>query len=352
MEELNQIISFFKEVENSELQNNQDIDDFIKTISSKELGIIESIEVLFIEEVKKKKINETCFNILKVLRKIYNYDQECIILLRENEEFISSLFEFIQSSSSGKLCKEAVFLYDKIFFDYKYPKDVFDNKFISCLFDLLITVEHEEAMTSIINILLAVNFIETINSMGIFSISNTNKDKKLVLEFTNNEHINDALYTVIKSSNYNISALYEDKITIANTIVSDYFAKNRNSNNSRLFLECLLRVINNISTSREVSLFGVLCYLNLSLLMKSSLLYTSDLESFFDYLLKRVESTESDMVRYYILTTLFVIEKFSINFKYKKDNLVSLMELFNDTSSIEEDMKEICTYIQLILVVE
>ena len=346
MEELNQMVDFFTDIEKKDLQHSDDVIQWVKDVSSPEFGLIESCSELLVDQISNITITD---KILKILRKIYYYEKEQILVqMLSSSNYTNAIIKYISKTPSEKISKEAIFLLDQLFFDYNYPLLFFEETFVKSLFNTMEFINTEETMYSIIKILSIMNFIQIVNVQEPF------KSESFVIK-DNYDKLNDAFYIIVKSKLFNINDIFENTYdyNVSLSIIVDYFnANNKKNSNCFLFLENLIRVANAINCTRELSLFILLLIYCLMISSQSSLLYTSDLESFIDYIMKRLESTDCDLVRNYLLKVLFCIIKYPGYIKssnYKRNVITEVMESYIESDLIDDELKEICVLIQLLL---
>jgi hypothetical protein len=116
--------------------------------------------------------------------------------------------------------------------------------------------------------------------------------------------------------------------------------------NSRFFGESLLRILNN--EEDKSSLYRILqCIIDIIDHTKSSFFYSTDLESFINIAIKKLESTYTDKLRYYILKVLERITFYDDYYKmrYKLDLLEELMENYQTNEEVEEENQNMATNI-------
>ena len=116
--------------------------------------------------------------------------------------------------------------------------------------------------------------------------------------------------------------------------------------NSRFFGESLLRILN--SEEDKSSLYRILqCLIDILDHTKSSFFYSTDLESFINIAIKRLESTYTDKLRYYFLKVLERITFYDDYYKtkYKIDLLEELMENYETNEEVEEENQKIASEI-------
>lgn len=152
------------------------------------------------------------------------------------------------------------------------------------------------------------------------------------LTILNDEETINSLIRILTSINYQI----EDN-------TQNYFLKVFvNHDNSRFFGESLLRILN--KEEDKSSLYRTLqCIIDIIDHTKSSFFYSTDLESFINIAIKKLESTYTDKLRYYILKVLERITFYDDYYKmrYKIDLLEELMENYESNEEVEEENQEI-----------
>ena len=116
--------------------------------------------------------------------------------------------------------------------------------------------------------------------------------------------------------------------------------------NSRFFGESLLRILN--YEEDKSNLYRTLqCLIDILDLTKSSFFYSTDLESFINIAIKRLESTYTDKLRLYFLRVLERLTYYDDYYKtkYKIDLLEELMENYETNDEVEEENQKMATKI-------
>jgi hypothetical protein len=119
-----------------------------------------------------------------------------------------------------------------------------------------------------------------------------------------------------------------------------------NHENSRFFGESLLRILN--YEEDKSALYRILqCLIDILDHTKSSYFYSTDLESFINIAIKRLESTYTDKLRYYFLKLLERITYYPdyYKIKYKIDLLEELMENYETNDEVDEENQKLATEI-------
>jgi hypothetical protein len=75
-----------------------------------------------------------------------------------------------------------------------------------------------------------------------------------------------------------------------------------------------------------------------------SVMYSSDLESFINTSIIKLESTYTDELRQYTLEVILRVTKYDEYYKtrYKIDELTEIIESYIDHESVDEDSKKLC----------
>lgn len=356
MDELNQIVKFLEKVEVKNLQDSQDVKKWAKQISSPEFGLIDSCADLLIEELKNPAITK---NIINVIRKIYSYEPEIVkAQLQKNNNFSEALVIYIKKTNPEKISQEAIFLLDIIFAEYNYPEGFYSEDFVSALFHLFGNIKSEEIMTSIIKILVVMHFNEVYckimnKSPSEFVHSSLHdSDEHIIESFTELMKRKSALEINkdhrIEGSKHdgNHFHIFDD----LKSKVLDYYIE-KESNHSKLFLEFLLRLLLTNIVTKEERLFTMLLIFDLMNSTCSSLFFLSDLEAFVDYIIMKIEKTEVEIIREYLLKVLWRVVYYPTYSKsnYRKSYLTELMDSCVDSDEVSDSHKEICTEIMNIL---
>jgi len=156
------------------------------------------------------------------------------------------------------------------------------------------------------------------------------------LTILSDEETLNSLIRIITSINYQI----EDNS-------QNCFLKVFNSHeNARFFGESLLRILN--FEEDKSSLYRILqCLIDIIDSTKSSFFYSTDLESFINIAIKKLESTYTDKLRFYILKVLERITFYDdyYKMKYKLDLLEELMENYEINDEVDEENQKMATQI-------
>lgn len=216
------------------------------------------------------------------------YEKDIVLpQLRANEKFPKAISDYIITTNLKDLTGDGFYLLADIFKSSSF-KEITTEPFIKALFDGLGIITDEDNFNAIVKILTQINF-------------NSEKDNNLFIKiFLNHE-------------------------------------------NSRIFTECLLRILNTYEGhDKEVMYIVLKCFMNIMDAKKSCEMYTSDLESFINLAISNLESTYTEEVRYYFLSVLERITKYDdycTKSKYKLDLLLELLESYIDSEHVEESNK-------------
>ena len=116
--------------------------------------------------------------------------------------------------------------------------------------------------------------------------------------------------------------------------------------NGRFFGESLLRILN--YEEDKQALYRILqCLIDILDHSKSSFFYSTDLESFINIAIKRLESTYTDKLRSFVLKVLERITFYDDYYKskYKLELLEELMDNYETNDEVDEDNQKIATQI-------
>ena len=116
--------------------------------------------------------------------------------------------------------------------------------------------------------------------------------------------------------------------------------------NARFFGESLLRKLN-YEEDKSVLYRILQCLIDILDNSKSSYFYSTDLESFINIAIKRLESTYTDKLRFYILKLLERITFYDdyYKIKYKLSLLEELMENYETNEEVDEENQKMATKI-------
>ena len=108
----------------------------------------------------------------------------------------------------------------------------------------------------------------------------------------------------------------------------------------------MLRILN--YEEDKSTLYKILqCLIDIINLTKSSFFYSTDLESFINIAIKRLESTYTDKLRFFLLSVVERVTFYDDYYhnKYKLDVLVELMENYETNDEVEEENQKIAAEI-------
>jgi hypothetical protein len=114
--------------------------------------------------------------------------------------------------------------------------------------------------------------------------------------------------------------------------------------NSRFLAECLLRMTN--LEEDKSSLYRYLqCFIDIMNITNSSYFYSTDMESFINIAIKKLESTYTDKLRYFLLSLLERVSFYDNYYKekYKIEVLIELMEDYETNDEVDEYNQKIAT---------
>jgi hypothetical protein len=209
--------------------------------------------------------------------------------MKSNPKFPIAISEYIIHTPKKKLSEDAFFILSLIF-DYISFKDVATSQFLKAVLDGLDVINDENNFDSVTSILISINFN----------------------------------YTSLSTNNF-----------------VEVFKSHKNS---RIFIECLIRILNKEKWDKNLMYKVLKCLADVMDTLEDSVMYSSDLETFIDMIISKLESTCTYELRLYTLNVLKRITKYNEYYKtrYKIDQIEFLMDSLISLHDVEEDLKDSC----------
>ena len=284
-EKIQKMIDTFTKAEKHNKESTKKYLDWIKEISSPEFKLISNLLNYFLDELTTTKMRE---NIFKILRKLYQLNTEIVSeQIQSNQDFIKAIIVHINSGDKSKISDNGFYLLTQLF-NAEKNKSGINKEFIEALFEGLSIVREEDILNNIVVILIEINY-----------------------EYKTDE---ENLFTKVHKEN----------------------------ENSRVLNEILLRVLNN--ESDEIKQIKILkCLEDLMNNYDKSIFYESDLESFIDILLPKLQMTENDDLKEKLLKCLERVTKYDEYYRqmYKVEEITELMEDFESAENQSEKVRNI-----------
>jgi hypothetical protein len=208
--------------------------------------------------------------------------------LKENTSLPQALYDYITLTSTERLSEDVFYLLASIFNSDSF-KGLVTEEFITSIFDGLDIIKDEDNHYSIIKILMQIN-----------SDLTTRKENKLFLSIFN------------KHANKN--PIIESMLRILN--------KEKEKNSMIIMLQFLIDIME----------FKSEC-----------IFYRTDLESFIDLTVCKLQSTYTDELRYLILQVLEKVLQYDTYFdtKYKQEDLLEVLDDYSENQNVHEVNKEL-----------
>jgi uncharacterized protein YdiU (UPF0061 family) len=224
---------------------------------------------------------------------MYNRDN-VVSQIKNNPNFPKAISHYIVNSDKKNLSGDAFFLLSD-FYQTSSFKDVTNEEFMKALFDGLGIITDEDNFNAIVKIMTQINYEQS------------------VLEY---------------------------KIPLANIFIKVF----QNHENSRILIESLIRILNQEERDKEVMYKVLQCFIDMMEANDDTVMYSSDLESFINMSIKKLESTYTEDLRFYILTVIEKIMQYEEYFKtkYKIDELIECMESYIEHANIDQSNKNLC----------
>ena len=284
-EKIQKMIDTFTKAEKHNKESTKKYLGWIKEISSPEFKLISNLLNYFLDELTTTKMRE---NIFKILRKLYQLNTEIVSeQIQSNQDFIKAIIVHINSGDKSKISDNCFYLLTQLF-NAEKNKSGINKEFIEALFEGLSIVREEDILNNIVVILIEINY-----------------------EYKTDE---ENLFTKVHKEN----------------------------ENSRVLNEILLRVLNN--ESDEIKQIKILkCLEDLMNNYDKSIFYESDLESFIDILLPKLQMTENDDLKEKLLKCLERVTKYDEYYRqmYKVEEITELMEDFESAENQSEKVRNI-----------
>ena len=286
---INKIIDTFTKAEKLGKENSKKYKDWIKEISNPNFHLISNLLNYFLDELTSTNMRE---NIFKIIRKLYHLNKSVVEpQINSNKDFGKAIVVHINTGDKSKISDNCFYLLTK-FFNKKSFESVIDESFIVALFEGLSIVGEEDILNDIVVILIEINY--TYN----------NPEENLFLKV------------------------------------------HKENENARVLNEILLRVLNNEhDDSKKIKILK--CLDDLMGNQEKSIFYESDLESFIDILLPKLQMTDNNDLKKKLLKCLDRVTKYNEYYgeMYKVDEITELMEDFETSEEQPEEIRSICKQI-------
>ena len=264
-------------------ENSKKFKDWIKDISNPNFHLISNLLNYFLDELTSTNMRE---NIFKIMRKLYHLNKDVVSpQITANKDFAKSIVVHINSGDKSKISDNCFYLFTKLFNPKTYKSEI-DEAFITALFEGLNIVREEDILNDIVVILIEINY-----------------------EYTN---IEENLFLKVHKDN----------------------------ENSRVLNEILLRVLNNEhDDGKKIKILK--CLDDLMSNSKKSIFYESDMESFIDILLPKLQMTDNTELKKKLLECLDKVTRYDEYYRqmYKVDEITELMEDFESTEEQPEEIR-------------
>lgn len=293
-EELKQLTILYdriNEIEKKKKLNDQLTYDWVEELTDPEFQLIDNMSHMLNNLLTSLTHKERIIHIFRFFL-ISSNDNSVRQQLNEIAFLPQILSQYMMNSQKFQILQDSFYIIGKIF-DVQTFKDVITLNFITNIFDKLASVEDDDVLLNAIDILLNINTIYT--------------------------NINDSLFLNVYHQHCN----------------------------SRLIDEILLRIFNN-ETNKEKMFKILLCLTNIIDKEEKIVFYSSDLETFIDIAISKLESTYSEEMKLYLIGLLKRITFYDEYYKgmFKISELTDLME---DYAANEDQSQNIRTNSQKVL---
>ena len=282
---IKKMIDTFTKAEKLGKENSKKYRDWIKEISSPQFKLISNLLNYFLDDLTSTNMRE---NIFKIMRKLYQLNQETVSeQIRSNKDFAKAIVVHINTGDKSRISDNCFYLLTQLFNPSSYKEDL-NQEFIEAMFEGLGLVREEDILNAIVVILIDINF-----------------------EYKPGE---ENLFVKVHKEN----------------------------DNSRVLNEILLRVLNNEDDeNKQIKILK--CLEDLMTNYEKSIFYESDLESFIDILLPKLQMTENNELKEKLLKCLDRVTKYNEYYgqMYKVEEITELMEDFEGAENQSEDVRNI-----------
>ena len=282
---IQKMIDTFSKAEKLGKENSKKFRDWVKEITDKNFNLIKNLLNYFMDELTSTNMRE---NIFKIMRKLYQLKKDVVgPQISSNKDFAKSIVTHINNGDKSKISDNCFYLLTKLFNQNAYKSEI-NEDFIVSLFEGLSIVREEDILNDIVVILIEINY-----------------------EFKNAEE--------------------------------NLFLKvHKKHENSRVLNEILLRILNNEhDDSKKIRILK--CLNDLMSAYTKSIFYESDLESFIDILLPKLQMTDNNELKKKLLECLDKVTKYNEYYgnMYKVDEITELMEDFESAEAQPEEIRNI-----------
>ena len=282
---IKKMIDTFTKAEKQGKENGKKYLDWIKEISSPEFKLISKLLNYFLDDLTSTNMRE---NIFKIMRKLYQLNTDTVATqIKSNHDFAKAIVVHINSGDKSKISDNCFYLLTQLFSTETFKGEL-NQEFIEAMFEGLGLVREEDILNAIVVILININF-----------------------EYKPGE---ENLFIKVHKEN----------------------------DNSRVLNEILLRVLNN--EDDEIKQIKILkCLEDLMNNYEKSIFYESDLESFIDILLPKLQMTESNDLKEKLLKCLDGVTKYDEYYgqMYKVEEITELMEDFESAENQSEEVRNV-----------
>ena len=289
---IQKIIDTFTKAEKLGKENSKKYKDWIKEISNPNFHLISNLLNYFLDELTSTNMRE---NIFKIMRKLYHLNKDVVgPQINSNKDFAKAIIVHINSGDKSKISDNCFYLLTKLF-NHKAFKSQIDESFILALFEGLSIVREEDILNEIVVLLIEIN--------------------------------------------------YDYKTPEKNIFIKVH----KENENSRVLNEILLRVLNNEhEDAKKIKILK--CLDDLMSSYEKSIFYESDLESFIDILLPKLQMTDNNELKKKLLECLDRVTKYDEYYgqMYKVDEITELMEDFESTEDQPDEIRNISRQIVII----
>jgi len=283
-ENVKKMINTFTTAELKKKEKDEGYIKWIKSITDPNFKLIQNLMTYFLDDLTSQEDRE---NIFKIIRKLLYLDEPTVLpQILNNKDFPKATVKYIITGDPEKISDNCFYLLTKLYRQENF-KDMINEDFINALFNGLNIVHEEEILHSIVKVLILINY-----------------------NFNENE---ENLFLKVHKTNPNARVLDEILLRILNEVDDE--------NEEIKILKCINNLMNN----------------------EQNIFYESDLESFIDIVIPKLQMDINENNKVGLLRSLEKATEYSEYYKslYKVEEITELMEDFEGRDDQSEEVRKI-----------
>lgn len=283
---IQKIIDTFTKAERLGKENTKKYKDWVNDITSPNFKLISNLLNYFLDELTSTEMRE---NIFKIMRKFYTLNPSVVSpQISENKDFLKAIIVHINKGDKALISDNCFFLLTQLFQSGSLGIDA-DEEFIKAMFDGLAVAHEEDILNDIVRILIDIN------------VNYKSNDENLFLKV------------------------------------------HKTNENSRVLNEILLRIINNEhEDDKQIKILK--CLNDLMDNQKESIFYVSDLETFIDIILSKIQITDNVELKVKLLEMIEHVSRYDEYYSggmYKIEDITELMEEYEASDDYDEAIRKV-----------